>query len=712
VTPASLSAAGFPPRGFILIEHELAYYGRLGPDSFEDVVRYVAGRPPLVPVNIGTEEFAPPGIPMAQRIPYHYYGYELIEPASIELDDASDYPDSWWIEIDDEWFRYYKAAAIDWAALNPASGFDPALARNMLLVVPPPGEIISGSSYVRPGEPARIYGGTARDSWRSYEEYLARMNLGAQLATGAPVPPWAYVGSPPDQHFHTAMDWGRALAGTAPADHAPGALARIPYALTRPYCGRGDLATLLDAAPAAPKRIPVRVRRAAWSSDLLAAIPIAGALGVRLFAQLATIEDLLPLERRFAPAQGARLVKHPSGGLALEAPQELSIGARRQGGEIPSEEPEAPFAGRIDEVRVAKDDLSQYVIAFLEPAIAGARGLEPHESLPEYALRGQMKAGLHRAERGLRPFWDPAGQQPKAIGAGDRALPWWSFFGQYADTVNRAGALFLCDEEVIGLVRASSAEAEMKRGLMARRPAAHSDEAVCYLLPFPAMARIEGLAGEKGERIAATGGFGQFRERGYIAIDAGNGEGISELMPFESHYAEGFVRPLDDRLRGAFRGSFGTGRAPLVEGDLVYDFPFRFFDRYAPGIESGDAVFWEAAWSPPGAGAGEACLFRSIEWDEKELPNKDVVVKVLARVDGAPAWDEQPTNRPGGLFLFYDPKMPNEIGVAGREIEVRVVLTYKVGAFQRGTWKETARVDAVRVKYVAPVAVLDAEEVE
>src|SRR5205814_1205586 len=95
----------------------------------------------------------------------------------------------------------------------------------------------------------------------------------------------------------------------------------------------------------------------------------------------------------------------------------------------------------------------------------------------------------------------------------------------------------------------------------------------------------------------------------------GDGKGIAELIPYERLQGQGFRRPVDDRGRGAFRGSFGTAETAFQDGDLAYGFPFRTFERYKPQLESKDGVFWQLSWTPPGAGASAGCLFRSIEWD-------------------------------------------------------------------------------------------------
>jgi hypothetical protein len=168
-------------------------------------------------------------------------------------------------------------------------------------------------------------------------------------------------------------------------------------------------------------------------------------------------------------------------------------------------------------------------------------------------------------------------------------------------------------------------------------------------------------------------------------------------------------QPLDDRRRGVYRAAFGTDRGELERGTLGFAFPFRHFDRFAQDAESDEAAFWQASFEPPGASAARSCLFRRVTWDEN-VPNGDVDVVVLARIDGVPAWDTEPENRPGSLYRFDNPRGDNVIDAAGRQIEVRVVFPFRPGSYRRGSWKASPSVDGVRIRYITPVAVLQSEE--
>src|SRR5205823_863103 len=109
---------------------------------------------------------------------------------------------------------------------------------------------------------------------------------------------------------------------------------------------------------AAPKRFRMDVRGTGRTQFHVVAGPIARARNVRTFrfaVDIATFQADLPANRKLSPRDGARILKHPTGVLPLEAPDEITIGGNRRGGEIPTQEPQAPLQGRIDEVRIAPD---------------------------------------------------------------------------------------------------------------------------------------------------------------------------------------------------------------------------------------------------------------------------------------------------------------------------------------------------------------------
>ncbi|GIW71026.1 MAG: hypothetical protein KatS3mg102_0568 [Planctomycetota bacterium] len=723
----TLASLGFPPRGFLQIKHEVLYYDRLGAHSFEGCVRRVYGW-------FDNEVLRDPrtGEPIAEG----YAAFTPIFLASIELTDASDYEDfelpgglvpqsrnplrGFWCAIGGEWFRYFKAANIP----NPTTGQPDPRWRNILICADAPADLAStqpaafggGSHAVRPD---RDRWGRA-DGWQrggaaKYQQLLERL----ERNQGGPFPT-APVDRRPD-HIHYGMEWARNLwspDGSARAHPAASPVLPV-YALTRPYTGAGDRLTLLDGNPAArPRRAQLEVARGERAHLLSAAT------GNRpLPFWLAAFTEWIPA-RPWDPGQGLRLVKRPSGQLPLFGPFAMRIGAPRPAGETPPADG-GVLAGRIDELRVATDRTNRdfdYQAA-LRAAAQSARlaGGRPRVLLPE-PLPPVGGGFLHQAQFGVLVLTDPvAPPEPFGIAPGARRVPLEPVWHDPADRlVNSSGIVVLAGNEAIGLGRFAGGWLEdMTRGMLGTQPEMHSEETPLYPLPFPPVARLAGgFDGARGERIPLSRGRESsyypdaeaFAERGMLMLDAGEGGGVEEILPYEERQRNYLLRPRDDRGRGVYRGAFGTSQqAELREGRLVFAFPFRHHDRFQTGVESDDGCFFQAGWSPPGAGSGVPALFTRVSWDER--PGRaDADVWVLVRIDGRPAWDAEPTNAPGGLWRFDDPRAPNRIEVSGHTIEVRVVMPFKPGAYARGAWKDSPVVDAIRVYYVQPTRVLASEQ--
>jgi hypothetical protein len=96
-------------------------------------------------------------------------------------------------------------------------------------------------------------------------------------------------------------------------------------------------------------------------------------------------------------------------------------------------------------------------------------------------------------------------------------------------------------------------------------------------------------------------------------------------------------------------------------------------------------------------------------------------VRILARVDGRPAWNADPTNEPGGLYEFTDSGDIGELGLQGDTIEIRVYFDWKSGAFQveggemetQSTsryWKASGKLRRLEIEYRQPVVIRHREE--
>jgi hypothetical protein len=254
------------------------------------------------------------------------------------------------------------------------------------------------------------------------------------------------------------------------------------------------------------------------------------------------------------------------------------------------------------------------------------------------------------------------------------------------------------------------------RGALGTTPAAHGNT-YAWRLVWPAHAVADGVfAGNRGSQLPVRGIQTELRQNdGYVAIDRGAGshprwaeQPFVAVLPYAARGRgdRSLVRPIDALDRGAFTSAFGSNAAAPVAGDLLIDLPFRPHDRYADRLWSYEGVAFQAGRELTGA------YVTHVDWDEV-LASPFCEVKVAVRCDGAPAWDAEPADRPGlagRLYLFDDPKEPNQVLVRADRVELRVYLTFKPGAFYEDAWKRAALVGSVRVHYRQPTASLRREE--
>jgi len=504
---------------------------------------------------------------------------------------------------------------------------------------------------------------------------------GVRIPVGIPWPAKAQYRVTPahTQWLPQELSGARGQGGTTARAHTPGERVIGIFLTQWGFHGRLDWVTVVEANDPS-----TRVeRRIAWASGGLAAFT-----------------DFVPKTYTFPTA---RLVKRPSGELPTWTSPAFSIGARRAGGA--GSAMGGVCEGRVDEVRLARDDAAWGPGSNWSNASAYGMqvltGVAPRWLGGAVAASGPTGAPLAVETRRVARTIVPPGAAGIAAALGQAG--------------ERTGLLVKLEDEVLGVGRGTAASIDFtERGLLGTTAAPHTAEVTPYVLPFPPVARLAGgFGGDRAQIVPASGVRGRAlvgEGPGYLALDRGNGQGIAEMLPYDRPAGTTFERPRDDRRRGAYRGSFGTERdTPLSEGRLAIVHPFRHFDRHDPAIESDDATYWQASVAAPGAASGGGCLFEAIEWDEQR-PTTEVGMALLVRIDGQPAWGTAPTNVPGGIFRFDDARRESRIDVPGRLLEVRVVFPFRPGAFQRGAWKETARLGGVRVLYSEGVRTIDSED--
>lgn len=315
-------------------------------------------------------------------------------------------------------------------------------------------------------------------------------------------------------------------------------------------------------------------------------------------------------------------------------------------------------------------------------------------------------------------------RQLQETGIGDAVLDIGDAAGAFQGRPNqwRDGRLVKWDDEVVAAVDATPgtppagarpnqawSQVRLLRGALGTPPQAHSRETFGWDLDWPPYAIADGpIGGNRGQTIPIRGVGGDFREwDGYAAIDRGGGQPWAGVLPFARRRGrQNLQRPLDHLDRGAFGTAFGASAAAPAAADLLVDLPFRQHDVHGDRISSIEGVHFQAAKELPG------CYVTRVDWDET-LPSPFCEVKVALRVDGAPGWDAEPADRPGlanRLYLFDDPREPNEVLVRATRVEVRVYLTFKPGALYRDAWKRAAVLGALRIHYRQPSAALRVEE--
>ena len=221
------------------------------------------------------------------------------------------------------------------------------------------------------------------------------------------------------------------------------------------------------------------------------------------------------------------------------------------------------------------------------------------------------------------------------------------------------------------------------------------------LVPIPCIpvVRLAGQVAESGLTLATLGlpgsedsnssPIGFSGGEGYLLVDDGIVTTPDEIIAHTGTVGGGFGLFRDDRSgRGIFRGRFGTDMRVHPRGTPVIELVARHHDRYQPLVESKDLQYFERAWTMPGT------MWDRIYWEIEESRNRATLgtVRVLARFNGAPGWDSEPTNSPGGLYLFDNPDDSNHLAQYGDSIELRIHYLHRKGAYgqqrQQGLWND------------------------
>jgi hypothetical protein len=276
---------------------------------------------------------------------------------------------------------------------------------------------------------------------------------------------------------------------------------------------------------------------------------------------------------------------------------------------------------------------------------------------------------------------DPPGGNPKM-----------SRTGGGVPRLQQNGGMIKIDDEIIGVVdvdTGSGVFGRLKRGLLGTTPAPHPEGSRIYIIPYPKSGALDG--GLTGDEIPCRDPGGTPRQ-GYIQVARTDGQG--EIIPYRFRRGRALRRYYDINGESVFRGAFGSPQTGFKAGDLGIYIPFRYHDLYQPNVESRQGVYYYAAHR------FNYAYFRSIGWDATVPPG--TITKVQVRVDGKPGWDTAPSNKKGGIFEFTMPDGDNLIGVMGKQVEIRVYMTYEQDAYLGDGWKDTPVIRSITLEYDQP----------
>jgi hypothetical protein len=155
---------------------------------------------------------------------------------------------------------------------------------------------------------------------------------------------------------------------------------------------------------------------------------------------------------------------------------------------------------------------------------------------------------------------------------------------------------------------------------------------------------------------------------------------------------------------GLYHARFGTDAAYHGAGEIVYELPFRYWDRYAEEADDPSMALVQVARSRPGA------TWEDLRWEE-EIPGGYLDLVCLLRFDGEPAWSADPGDRTG-LLRLEDERQGFRGPVVADQVELRFLPRYLHGAYHEShDWKETPTLLSVQGTYTCRGRVLTHEVV-
>jgi hypothetical protein len=412
------------------------------------------------------------------------------------------------------------------------------------------------------------------------------------------------------------------------------------------------------------------------------------------------------VDRRYNAGQ-ARFIKWPSGELpdCVNAPQYVC--ADRQGG--------AKINGFVDEIRLSTHASTGGRVAMTTSG-AGIEAdaeeilIERHDAWPSNG--GAANAAINwPANGGLVRIEDELMYYERAAAANVEYLSdVFSNLNDKPPEQNKADRRWVnpCSKEHESHPNAHPRSVmrlqKVRRGLLGTQPVAHPVGAQALVFDGMPVTCLASPLKARDTSFSVASGAG-FPAEGYALIgDAGKGGEVVSWVVGRGNTFSGINN---------FRARFGTVAQEHDAKTLVRCLPFRYWDRDARSFDGDGLAYIQCGYSASDA-TWDKLEYRLAEI-ENQQPTGRIRPRFLARFDGKPNWDTDPTNQEGGLYEFFDKK---DIRIAGAgvkadQIEIRVFWNFLPGCFYPSSeWKRTIGLEMLRATYRSPLIMRRLDEVE
>ncbi|MBI3817719.1 MAG: hypothetical protein HY286_03425 [Planctomycetes bacterium] len=305
--------------------------------------------------------------------------------------------------------------------------------------------------------------------------------------------------------------------------------------------------------------------------------------------------------------------------------------------------------------------------------------------------------------------------------------------GQAAGTLPKDAGIFMIGDELIGYDSFDGASGTVTvaangRGLLGTKPSSHGSHETAVYLDHLVVTQLAGGVTPGVSRIPFEDATG-FSGDGTLLIGSElihytRQDGGAFSMPEFNDDAEATVFDpnstsvsLKQKGNGIFRGRYGSVPAAHSSGEIIFRFPYRYWDRWVLGADEPELHYIQMDERM------ESAFYRRVYWEE-ELPLAGVSLECLARLDARSPWTAQ-ANKSDGLWLFTTPKddkNPTAIGRLGERLELRFGVRYGIGSFspidapienvtvRNDAWKSTPKLRAIASERFGATKILKKEE--